>query len=221
VYFRSERDTAATGTGARVALVDDGKHGYTATFAPTPADQKQIMRFRTFIEVAFDAPNKLGERHYTASVQYTPRPNAELDGEYSDAIVDGSLVIQAGVAVAAAGHYKVIGSLYRGDAAIAFAQSSGELEVGRRSLPLTFFGKIVRDRELDGPYTLRYAMLFEEFPDQGIYWPGSTVDPAYTTRTYRATDFSPTPYVQPGPATPEVTAQSPSQQGKPPPLFRR
>ena len=173
------------------------------------------------MEVAFDAPNHLGERHYSASVQYTPTPTAELDGEWSDAIVDGSLVLQAGVAVAQPGHYKVIASLYSGDSAIAFAQSSVELETGRRSVTLLVFGKILRDRELDGPYTIRYAMLFEEFPEQGIYWPGSTVDHAYTTRAYRATEFSDAPYTPPPSTEPEVTAQSPSQQGKPPPLFTR
>lgn len=220
-YFRNERDTAATGTGARVAFVDEGKLGYVARFAPTPTEQQQIMRFRTFVEVAFDAPNHLGERHYSASVQYTPRPKAELDGTYSDAIVDGSLVVQAGVAVAEAGRYKLIASLYAGDQAIAFAQSAGELEVGHRSLALTFFGKILHDRELDGPYTLRYAMLFEEFPAQGIYWPGTTVDPAYTTRAYKWTELSAAPYVEPAPTGPPVTAESPSQQGKPPPLYTR
>jgi hypothetical protein len=220
-YFRGERDTAAQGTGARVAFVDDGKHAYTATFAPTTIDQKQIMRFRTFIEVAFDAPNHLGERHYSAWMQYTPKPNGELDGEWSDAIVDGSLVVQAGVAATAKGRFKVIASLYSGDSAIAFAQNAVELEVGRHSVPLLFFGKILRDRELDGPYTIRYAMLFEEFPDQGIYWPGTTADHAYTTRAYHAVDFSGDAYKEPASTEEPVTAQSPSQQGKPPPLFTR
>ena len=166
-------------------------------------------------------PNHLGERHYSASVQYTPRPNAELDGEWSEAVVDGSLVVQAGVAVMQKGRFKVIASLYSGDSAIAFSQHAMELEVGRRSVPLVFFGKILHDRELDGPYTIRYAMLFEELPDQGIYWPGTTVDHAYTTNPYRALDFSASPYEPPPSTEPEVTAQSPSQQGKPPPLFVR
>ncbi len=218
-YFRGERDTAAEGTGAHVAFVDDGKHAYTATFAPTAADQQQLMRFRTFVEVAFDAPFRLGERHYTTWVQYTPRPHAELDGEWSDAIVDGSLVVQAGVAVAQAGRYKVISSLYAGDSAIAFAQNAMVLETGRRSIPLLFFGKILRERELDGPYAIRFAMVFEEFPEQGIYWPGTTVDHAYTTSAYHAADFSPAAYVEPPRTEPEVTGESPSQQGKPGPVF--
>jgi hypothetical protein len=225
-YFRSDRDTAASGTGAHVAFVDDGSGAdrkasdlaFTATF--TPAD-RSLMRFRTFVEVAFDAPHGLGERRYSASVQYTPRPQAELDGEYSDALEGGSLVVRVGVAVTTAARYKVIGSLYGGDSAIAFAQNAIELDAGRGSIPLSFFGKILHDRGLDGPYVLRYVMLFEEFPDQGIYWPGVTADRAYTTRAYRTADFSPESYAEPASTEPPITAQSPSQQGKPPPMFTR
>ena len=220
-FFRGERDTAASGAGARVSFVDDGKHAYVATFAPTLNEQREILRFRTFVEVAFDAPNHLGERHYSASVQYTPQPHARLDGEWSDALVGGSLVVQAGVEVTAKGQYKVIASLYAGETAIAFAQTSVPLDVGRGAVPLTFFGKILHDKGLPGPYAVRFAMVFEEHPDRGIYWPGVTVDHAYTTGSYRVADFSPEPYVEPAPTGEAVTAQSPSQQGKPPPLFTR
>lgn len=219
-YFRNERDTEATGTGPHVAFSDNGKHQYVATFLPTQGDQKAIMRFRTFVEVAFDAPDKLGERHYSASVQYTPSPHAVLDGEWKDAMDNGSLVVQAGVEATQPGQYKVIASLYAGDTAIAFAQNSVALPAGRGFVPLTFFGKILHDKALPGPYELRFAMLFEEFPAEGIYWPGVTVDHAYRTKDYAGGDFSPQPYVEP--ARPdEVNAQSPSQQGKPGPLFTR
>jgi hypothetical protein len=219
-YFRGERDTEATGTGAHVAFTDAGKHQYVATFAPTPAEQKSIMRFRTFVEVAFDAPDKLGERHYSASVQYTPSPHAVLDGEWRDAMDNGALVVQAGVEAAQPGQYKVIASLYAGDTAIAFAQNSAPLPAGRGFVPLTFFGKILYDKALPGPYEVRFAMLFEEFPAEGIYWPGATVDHAYRTGPYAASDFSPQPYMEP-PREGEVNGQSPSQQGRPGPLFTR
>ena len=50
---------------------------------------------------------------------------------------------------------------------------------------------------------------------------GVTADRAYTTHAYRAADFSAAPYTPPASTEPPVTAQSPSQQGKPPPLFTR
>lgn len=222
-YFRSERATAATGTGPHAPFVDDGNHSYTARFTPSADEQQALGRFRTFVEVVFDAPDGLGPRHYGGTVQYTPPPGAELDGEFDEAIDAGSLVVRAGVDVHAAGRYKVIASLYGSDdaSAICFAQNAVSLDVGRQAVPLTFFGKILHDRGVDGPYVLRYMMVFEEFPDRGEYWPGVTVDHAYTTHAYRAGDFSDDAYVAPPSTEPEVTAQSPSQQGKPPPLFQR
>jgi hypothetical protein len=45
------------------------------------------------------------------------------------------------------------------------------------------------------------------------------VDPAYTTQPYRASSFSADDYVPPAPTYEVVDQNSPSQQGKPPPLF--
>jgi hypothetical protein len=46
---------------------------------------------------------------------------------------------------------------------------------------------------------------------------GETVDPAYTTGPYKASSFSSDAYA--APELPVVDINSPSQQGKPPPLF--
>jgi hypothetical protein len=156
-------------------------------------------------------------------VQYTPRPHATIDRTFAERVDAGSLVVDVGLDVTERGRYKVIASLYAADrtSAICFAQEVRELERGKQSVPLSFFGKILRDRALDGPYVLRYAMVFEEFPERGTYWPGETVDDAYTTKPYRATDFSPALYEPPPSTEPHVTAESPSQQDKPPPLFTR
>ena len=80
-----------------------------------------------------------------------------------------------------------------------FAQQAADLEAGERSVPLLFFGKILHDRMIDGPYVLRFMMVFEEFPTRGTYWAGTTVDDAYTTHAYQALEFSPAPYVPPAP----------------------
>ena len=215
-YFRGERDTARAGTGPSAPLVDDGTRLYTARFQPP----KELLDFRVFVEVALDVPG-FGPRRYSTWVEYTPLPGAELDGTFAERVAHGSLYVDAGLRVARHGRYKVIASLYAGEQAVCFAQASRELDAGARAIPLEFFGKILHDRGLDGPYTLRYVMAFEEFPGRGVYWPGVTVDPAYTTRPYRAAEFSPDPYTPPPDTEPEVTAQSPSQQGKPPPLFTR
>jgi len=222
VYFRSERETAREGTGPHAALVDDGNRLYSARFAPTGKDQADLLQFRVFAEVVFEAPG-IGTRRYASWVQYTPKPGAELDGRFADRVEGGSLYVDVGLDVARRGHYKVIASLFAtdGETAICFSQAARELEAGKQTVPLEMFGKILHDRGLDGPYVVRYLMVFEEFPDRGMYWPGVTVDRAYTTRPYRAAELSGEAYAPPASDTPEVTAQSPSQQGKPPPLFQR
>jgi hypothetical protein len=227
-YFRGERDTASSGTGARATFVDDGGGGdrvagdlaYAAALSPSRAEQQALLGFRVFVEVAFELG---GPHRFSTWVQYTPRPHASLDRTFVERVDAGSLVVDVGLDVVERGRYKVIASLYGADraTAICFAQEARVLERGKQSVPLVFFGKILRDRGVDGPYVLRYAMVFEEFPERGVYWPGDTVDDAYTTRSYRATDFSPEPYAPRPSDEPAVTATSPSQQGKPPPLFTR
>ncbi len=229
VFFRTERDTNRSGAGAHVAIVDDGTGAdrvkndlsYTATFAPGEAD-RALLDFRVFVELELTIDGT-GQRRYVTWVEYTPKPHGYLDGRYADAAIAGSLIVQAGVTITAGGRFKVIGSLYAADktTAIAFAQTAVELGVGAHEIPLMFFGKILHDRGIDGPYVVRYAMLFEEFPERGVYWPGVTVDTAYTTGPYRAAAFAPDAFVAPATTEPAVTAQSPSQRDKPPPLFKR
>lgn len=227
--FRSERTTAKKGPWFRAEFTDDGSGAdlvandlnYTVTFRPTPAQRKQLIGFRLFIEVGFDAPGGLGPRVYGGSMMYTDRPHAVLNHEFTESVDNGSLIVGVGVTVKKAGRYKVIASLYGPDeqTAIAFAQQSMPLDTGEQSIPLTFFGKILHDRQIDGPYVLRYMMLFEEHPDIGTYAPGDTVDFAYTTHAYAAADFSPAVYQPPPSTEPQVTAQSPSQRDKPPPMY--
>jgi Domain of unknown function (DUF4785) C-terminal domain len=227
--FRSERASPEAGPWFRADFTDDGRGAdraagdlsYTVTFRPSRSEQEALLGFRLFVEIGFDAPDGLGPRVYGGSVMYTELPHGHLDGHFTEAVVDGSLVIGAGVTVDEPGRFKVIASLYAADGqrAIAFAQHSMQLEAGARSVPLTFFGKILHDAGIDGPYVLRYMMLFEDHPDRGTYAPGVTVDPAYTTHAYEAASFSPEPYQPPPPTGPVITATSPSQQGKPPPMF--
>jgi hypothetical protein len=124
------------------------------------------------------------------------------------------------VTVKLSGHYRLIASLYAqdGEQAIAFSAKSVELTEGEREIPLLFFGKILYDKGIDGPYQLRYLMLFEEILGVDVI-PGDTVDHAYTTKPYRAKSFSPDAYTAPKPDYDVVDMNSPSQKGKPPPLY--
>ena len=227
--FRSEKADPKQGPWFRAEFADDGSgadkvagdRNYTLTYYPSAAEREQLMGFRLFVEVGFEAPNGLGPRRYGGSIMYTALPHGRLNGTYTEAVENGSLVVGAGVTIDQPGRFKVIASLYGPDSqqALVFAQNSVQLEAGERSIPLTFFGKILHDAGVDGPYVLRYVMLFEEHPDQGIYEPGVTVDPAYTTHPYKAASFAPAPYGPPPSTEVQVTADSPSQKNKPPPLY--
>lgn len=211
-------------------LVDDGTDKdfvagdfqYTATYLPT--DEQKAALFKggshVFVEVRFEAPKGLGPRVFPAVMEYSRLPNATLTGRYTDAVVDGSLVITADVNATQAGQYRLIGSLYAAgtDTAIAVASKQVQLDTGDGSIPLLYFGKILYDRGINGPYELRYEMLFEEIVGEESI-PGVTVDHAYTTRRYSARDFSAASYAEPAPTFENVDRFSASEQGKPGPLL--
>lgn len=220
--FRADRTNTDTGPWYEVPFEDDGSHAYVATFRPTPDQQTALYAGgeHVFVEAKFDAPDGLGLRRYPMVVLYTREPHATPSGKYADRVASGSLVIDVGVTVTQAGHYRAIGSLYAGDGerALAFATNTVALDAGDGTLPLTFFGKILHDSGIDGPYELRYLMLFEVVkPGEEI--PGDTVDPACTTAAYQAKRFAPDAYQAPPPDYTVVDMNSPSQQDKPPPLF--
>ncbi len=230
VRFRPDGTTPEAGPWYSTPLVDDGSGRdlarddlqYSATFAPT-AEQKAALfagGSHVYVEVQFEAPNSLGRRLYATAMQYSRQPSASLNGKYKDAIEGGSLVVQAGVTAKAAGNYRLIASLYGpdGEQALAFASKAAHLEQGDGWIPLLFFGKILHDGGIDGPYELRYLMLSEEIVGVDVI-PGQTVDHAYKTKGYAAGDFSADPYAAPAPTFPIVDMNSPSQQDKPPPAF--
>jgi hypothetical protein len=230
VRFRPDQTTATTGPSFDTPLVDDGSgadlvrldNGYTATFAPTADQQAALFKGgeHVLVEVAFDAPNRLGPRLYPLVVMYSPEPHATLNGNYTDTATGGDLLINAGVTASQPGTYRMIGSLYSGDGAraISYATAAATLPAGDGVIPLRIFGKVLHDSGIDGPYELRFAMLFEVVKE-GEEIPGDTVDPAYTTSAYRFDTFSGAAYQAPASNEPVVDMNSPSQQGKPPPLF--
>jgi hypothetical protein len=228
--FRPDGTTVESGPWFEAPLVDDGTGAdlgagdlaYTA--ALLPSDDQKTALFKggehVFVEVAFEAPNGLGLMRYALTMTYSREPNATLDGKNSDQITNGNLVVSVGVNATQAGTYRVIGSLYSGDGehAIAFASASAAVSLGDGSIPLSFFGKVIHDSGIDGPYELRYMMLFERV-EEGREIAGDTVDDAYTTAAYRAKSFPDTAWAPPPDDTEVVDMNSPSQQGKPPPLF--
>lgn len=136
-------------------------------------------------------------RKAAASFAYAS-PNGHLTGGYRDQLVDGSLVVGVEVDVAEAGRFHVEATLYGPDGAdkIAWAQAAQWLEPGRHWLDLSYYGLILREHGVDGPYVLRYVALSTttEMPNAM----NRVVENPYTTASYRAAGFTDTPYDDPG-----------------------
>lgn len=124
-------------------------------------------------------------------------PHAQLTGQYRDAIVDGSLAIDAEIEVTRPGRFHLEGTLYdaAGTQGIAEAHTAAELPAGRHWLRLVFFGRILHQHGIDGPYLLRFLALSTttRMPNAK----NRLVENAHRTGSYRFVQFSEAPFNDP------------------------
>lgn len=181
---------------------DDGKGGdvlsgdgiYTATFAPPRGQEREYKGIHSVRVQAITVEGE--ERVASTSFQYSA-PDSHLTGKYEDQIVDGSLQILAQTEVTAKGRFHIEGTIYSKDGRpIAWAQNTLSLDVGIHHLPLTFYGLIIREKALDGPYVLKYLSLSTttEMPN----CKNRLAQNVYTTAKYNAADFTDQPFNEPG-----------------------
>ena len=164
----------------------------------------------------------LGERHYTTWVQYTPKPNAELDGSAATRSSMAASSCRRGVAVTQAGRYKVIALALRAvTTAIAFAQNAIELDAGAQRSRSRSSARSCTTASSTGRTRCASRWCSRSFPTRASTGRASPS----TTRTRRARIARPTSRPsrtsrrrRPSPRSPR---SRPSQQGKPPPLFTR
>jgi hypothetical protein len=177
------------------AAAGDGR--YTVTF---PGDSLGGALSRSYLvqveaELGGDDVRKAATSFMYAS------PHAQLTGNYRDAVTDGSLVVGVEVEVSQAGRFHVEATIYGGAGGadglvkIAWAQAAQWLEPGTHWLDLGYYGLILRERGIDGPYVLRYVALStsSEMPNAK----NRIVENAYTTGTYQVTTFSDRPFNDP------------------------
>jgi len=146
------RDDGAGGD----AVADD--HVYTAVFLPTPEAVPGLSR--SFMAQVVATTSRGDERHAATSFLYS-HPQAHLTGNYRDAVVNGSLEVGVELDVAAAGRFHVEATLYGDDGSrkIAWAQVARALEPGRQWMTLQYYGAVLRDRDIAGPYLVRWVAL--------------------------------------------------------------
>jgi hypothetical protein len=173
------------------AVAGDGR--YTVSFPGEPLGGGLSRSYLVRVEAELDGDDV---RKGATSFMYA-NPHARLTGNYRDAVVDGSLVVGVEIEVSEAGRFHVEATLYGSDGLVkvAWAQAAQSLEPGTHRLDLGYYGLILRERGIDGPYVLRYVALstVDEMPNAK----NRVVENAYTTRTYRTTAFSDRPFDDP------------------------
>jgi hypothetical protein len=165
-----------------------------AQLAPAGFDLPRQTAIGVLIEFDFGA----GRQAAHFDFQYTPTRGipARFTGTFRDAIDTGSLVIHAGVEVAAPGHYVIDCNLFdAADQPVAWSRFKGELAAGARTADLTFFGKVLVDGNARGPFHIgqlrgaRFAPGLDPDLEQMPPFPGS-----YITHDYPASAFSDAEY---------------------------
>ncbi len=184
-----------------LTFADDGQNGdgladdrdYTATLTPDP-DRPEEFQGRYTIEVS--AETMTGEILVATTSFFYSTPGAHLTGQYRDAIVDGHLQIEAEVEVETAGEFRIEATL-SSDAAIMLghARTTVTLEPGTSWVPMRFWGLILREQQVDGPYMLFSVTLSELQGD--VTLPSDVVGSPYSTAAHKAADFTDRTYDDP------------------------
>jgi len=139
-----------------VAVGDTGSDGdmkagdmvYTILVRPTEKDWGMM-----YAEI--DAMVK-GHRHNQRAAWFsTPHKVLEFRQGVRDALDNGHLVVSVPVQVIKPGFYHIDANLVQDNpekTPVAYVSFEGELEAGAQTVNLQFWGKIIKDKGLDGPY---------------------------------------------------------------------
>ena len=142
-----------------IARGDDGANGdkeandgiYTIRVRPGSQDWGWMS-----VEVTLEVG---GFKHAQKATWFsTPHTVAEFKPGTSESLQEGSLVVKVPVKILKAGYYIFNANLQEsgGDKRfIATSSWEGDLEVGNRTIEYRFFGKIIRDKGINGPYLVR------------------------------------------------------------------
>ncbi|PKA05701.1 hypothetical protein CH375_03655 [Leptospira ellisii] len=125
---------------------------YTFQWKPTQKDWGDMI-----LEIEFRyGPNFKKTGKLNTSFYSSPGRPAELSGSFADTTSDGSLIIRAGINVYKAGNYHIEGNLKHAETGeyIAWATFDGKLSAGYGEAEFLFYGKLIRDSGLDGPFVL-------------------------------------------------------------------
>jgi hypothetical protein len=131
------------------------------------------------------------QRRFLRDFTWAPRDVLKVLGEH-DAMRDGSLVATLDCQVLEDGLYTFYGNLFAADGTtpVATSKKSYPLTAGRQRVELVFFGKVLNDQQVDGPYVLKDVHGLKRMGEgeyNNVWWqhPGE-----FRTRSYASADFS-------------------------------
>jgi hypothetical protein len=128
-----------------------------------------------------------GEQIVTMNAFVIFPEGVSLTGRYRDAIEDGSLVVYVGVRSDEPTYTQVRGQLHGPSGEdLAFAWANADVPAGASEVRLVFYGKVLHDRGVDGPYRLEHVAIAA--PLRKLIAPEST-GVAHVTGPYRAGQF--------------------------------
>ena len=166
---------------------------YSARLVP---DTHQVANVHGAYLVRVHALTPDGQDRFASSGFLYSSPDAQLTGRYADAVVDGSLQVKAEVEVTVEGRFHLEATLYSAAGQpLAWAQNALRLGPGTQWIPLSFYGLILREKGVDGPYVLRYVALSTTTSMPNAR--NRLVENAYVTQPYAATSFSDQPFNDP------------------------
>ncbi len=153
-----------------------------ARFVPGPGDLQR--------RIAVTVRAEHLERTLFLDFSFVDKPPLTVTGKRRENVEHGSLRIGLDVDVAEPGFFVVRALLVHGDTPLGVFEDQYTLtQPGRHEIPLTFFGKIITDRGVDGPYEIRalHGAIFKTGSPLAHTWHH---DAPIATAAHRAADFS-------------------------------
>lgn len=138
---------------------------------------------------------QLGEdrKPYSMTFSYVTDPPLEVLGKADESSASGSLDIDLNVDIKVKGPVLVQATLFDGTGTIPIAVYDDYYrpeKLGKQTIPLHFFGKIISEKGLNGPYLVKsvhgHIKQLDKVPEE-LWWEYHT---PIKTREYRASDFS-------------------------------
>jgi hypothetical protein len=170
--------------------------GPTSSTVLVPARLGLARQTALSIYLEFDHGD--GRQRAQLDLQYTPERGipARFTGSFRDGVEAGSLVVHAGIDLAAAGNYVIDCNLFdAGDQPVAWSRFKGELGAGVREADLVFFGKILVDARAHGPFHIgqlrgaRFAPGLDPDLEQIPPFTGSFATAAYPTDAFSDAEY--------------------------------